>query len=351
MKKLEKMDRELLQMIQERAQLSEQAARARMDAAEPLYDLQGERARIEKLVESSKGPLDKFCVRGVFRELFSGSRALVKPLRVAYLGPRYSYSHLAALECFGDSAELIPEATISAVFDAYNRAQVDYGLVPIENSTDGRVVDTLEMFVRLQSAQICGEVQLRIHHYLLGKCSPGDIQEVYSKPQALSQCRNWLAKHLSHARPVEMASTAAAARLAAEKPGAAAIASRQAGVHYGLNVVSENIEDNANNITRFAVIGSQPAERTGNDKTAAMFEIPHVPGALADAMAVFKRNEINLTWIESFPMADAENEYLFFVEMEGHPEDQEITKMTQALRRKTVRMEVLGAYAKTSPVD
>ena len=197
-------------------------------------------------------------MRAIFRELLSGTRALAKTLRVAYLGPTYSYSHLAAIERFGNSAELVPVATIAAVFEELSRKHVDFGLVPIENSTDGRVADTLDMFTRLP-VRICGEVQLRIHHYLLGKCARGEIKEVYSKPQALSQCRDWLAKHLPLARPVEMTSTAAAAQLAAEKPGAAAIASLQAGVNYGLNVLAEKIEDNANNITRFAVIGDHEA--------------------------------------------------------------------------------------------
>ncbi len=226
---------------------------------------------------ANRGPLHAEAVRAIFRELLSGSRALLRPKHVVYLGPEYSYSHLAAVEQFGLSSELIPVATIAAVFDAVNRGQADFGLVPIENSTDGRVADTLDMFARLP-LRICGEVQLRIHHYLLGKCSRSEVREVYSKPQALSQCRAWLARHLPEARLVEMASTTAAARLATEKPGAAAIASRQAGVNYGLDVIAADIEDNRHNVTRFAVIGDHSAARSGNDKTSLMFELPHQPG-------------------------------------------------------------------------
>ncbi len=174
---------------------------------------------------------------------------------------------------------------------------------------------------------------------------------MYSKPQALSQCREWVAKHLPQARTIEMTSTAAAAQLAAERPGAAAIASLQAGVNYGLTVLAENIEDNKNNITRFAVIGDHEGRRTGRDKTATMFEIQHTPGSLADAMTVFKRNRINLTWIESFPMPNTESEYLFFVEMEGHHSDAKIKRALAALQRKTERLEILGSYAKSSPVE
>ena len=150
--------------------------------------------------------------------------------------------------------------------------------------------------------RICGEVELRIHHSLLGKCPRTEVREVYSKPQALSQCRNWLAKHLPSARTIEVTSTSTAAQLAVEKPGAAAIASLQAGVRYGLDVLAENIEDNPFNTTRFAVIGDHPSPRTGNDRTAMLFQVEHRPGTLADAMVIFKRNKLNLTWIESFPL-------------------------------------------------
>ena len=173
------------------------------------------------------------------------------------------------------------------------------------------------MFARLP-VRICGEVQLRIHHNLLAKCPRAEVQEVFSKPQALSQCRDWLSKHLPWARVVEMNSTAAAAQLAAGKPGAAAIASREAAASYGLEVVAADIEDNKGNFTRFAIIGGEAAPRTGQDKTALMFEIPHRPGSLADVMGVFKRGRLNLTWIESFPLLGTPNEYLFFVELEGH---------------------------------
>jgi chorismate mutase/prephenate dehydratase len=347
---LDKVNRELVRLLNEHARLAEQWARGRSEEGGLLHDSHAEQLLLQQVVETNRGPLSERCVRAVFRELISGTRTLLKPLRVAYLGPTYSYSHLAAVERFGSSAELVPVATIAAVFEELNRAQVNFGIVPIENSTDGRIVDTLGMFTRLP-VRICGEVQLRIHHFLLGKGERADVLEVYSKPQALSQCREWIAKHLPQARTIEMTSTAAAAQLAAEKHGAAAIASLQAGVNYGLTVLADNIEDNKNNITRFAVIGDHEGRRTGRDKTAAMFQIPHTPGSLADAMTVFKRNRINLTWIESFPMPNTESEYLFFVEMEGYHTDAKIKRALTALQRKTERLEILGSYAKSSPVE
>ena len=338
-----------MQLLGEHAVLSDRLRRARLDAGGPALDLESEQQALQEMLNSHKGPLPEHCVRAILRELFSGTRALAKTLKVAYLGPAYSYSHLAALERFGSSAELIPVSTIPAVFEELGRKHVDFGLVPIENSTDGRVVDTLNMFTRMP-LRICGEVQLRIHHYLLGKCERSEIKEVYSKPQALSQCRDWLTKHVPLARLVEMTSTAAAAQLAADKFGAAAIASIQAGVNYNLNVIAEQIEDNKNNITRFAVIGDHEARRTGRDKTAMMFEIAHLPGSLADALTAFKRNRLNLTWIESFPMPGTQSQYLFFVELEGHHNDKRVQRAISALQRKTVRLEVLGSYARSEPI-
>ena len=218
------------------------------------------------------------------------------------------------------------------MFEEVNRGHCDYGLVPIENSTDGRIADTLDMFTRLP-VQICGEVNFPIHHCLLGMCQRSEVQEVYSKAQPLSQCRNWLSRHLPQARTIEVTSTSTAAQLAKDKPGAAAIASAQAAVHYGLNVLAENIEDQQGNLTRFAVIGQHSGPRTGRDKTAIMFEVAHRPGSLADALGIFKRNRLNLTWIESFPIARPEGGYLFFVEMEGHQDDKRVVNATAASGR------------------
>jgi chorismate mutase/prephenate dehydratase len=256
---------------------------------------------------------------------------------------------LAAVERFGGAADLVPLASIPAVFEEVNRKQVNCGLVPIENSTDGRVVDTLGMFARLP-VRICGEVQLWIHHNLLARCDRSDVTEVYSRPQALSQCRNWLSKHLPSARVIEVTSTSTAAQLTQDKPGVAAIASKQAAVHYGLNVLVENIEDNQANLTRFAVIGEHPGARTGHDKTALMFELEHRPGSLADAMAVFKRNRLNMTWIESFPIPQKQGGYLFFVELAGHEGESRVRRATDALARRTVRFTVLGSYARSEPL-
>jgi chorismate mutase/prephenate dehydratase len=342
-KSIRELDRRLVQLLNERATLSQQLAHKSHPNGGTEFDLAAESHTIDSATGASRGPLSDHTIRSVMRELVSGTRSLLKPLRAVYLGPEYSYSHMAAEERFGDSAELVPVATIAAVFEEIQREQADFGLVPVENSTDGRVADTLEMFARMP-VRVCGEVQLRIHHHLLAKCRREEVREVYSKPQALSQCRDWLATHLPDARVMESTSTAAAARLAAKKTGVAAIASRRAGSRYGLDLIAPNIEDNRNNTTRFAVIGHDTGTRTGRDKTSVMFELAHRPGALADAMGIFKRHALNLTWIESFPMPGTANEYLFFIEFVGHETDESACRALASLQRKATRVVILGSY-------
>ncbi len=340
---LERIDANLVAVVNQRADLARQIGQWKRTAGEPIWVPGQEEDALARVAALDKGPLPPSCIRALFRELISGSRALLQNVRVAMLGPLYSYSHLAAIHRFGQSVEFVPVGTIAAVFEEVYRGQSDFGLVPIENSTDGRVADTLDMFTRMP-VRICGEVDLEIHHTLLGKCARSEIREVYSKPQALSQCRNWLARHLPAARTVEVTSTSTAAQLASEKPGAAAIASLQAGIHYGLTPLAEKIEDNAANKTRFAVIGEHSAPRSGRDKTAMLFQVEHRPGALADAMNIFKRNRLNLTWIESFPIPGSDRAYLFFVEMEGHETDTRVRRAVGALERKTLRLEILGSF-------
>jgi len=346
-KEIQRVDRDLVKLLADRARAAQKLAKLRQDDGAALFDLTEEQQSLAELLTQNKGPLNEAALRSIYREILGAARSLVKPIRVAYLGPKYSFSHLAAIDRFGDGPDLTPVATIKAVFESLHFHQTDFGIVPIENSTDGRIVDTLDMFARLPT-RITGEVQIAIHHHLLGKGSRGEVIEVYSKPQALSQCREWLAKNLPQAKAVEMTSTAIAAQIAADKPGAAAIASLEAGMHYGLTAIDSNIEDNKHNLTRFAVIGGEMPHRTGRDKTALMFEIPHKPGSLADAMLVFKRSRLNLTWIESFPMPNSKNEYLFFVELEGHQTDSRVKRALEALRRKTARLDVLGSYARAA---
>ncbi|TWU42817.1 prephenate dehydratase [Novipirellula artificiosorum] len=279
----------------------------------------------------------------ILKHIASVCLATVTELRVAFLGPKYSYSHLAAIKYFGEGADVAPVGSIAAVFEAVTRGDVTAGLVPIENSTDGRIVDTLGLFIRKQ-AHICGEVVLPIHHNLLSSSPRESIREIHSKPQVLSQCRKWLASHFPDAKLVESGSSTAAAQWAASQPGAAAVASIEAGRQYRLDVLAANIEDNSNNVTRFAVLGKEHPQRTGDDKTSLLFQVNHQPGALADVMTVFKANRLNLTWIESFPSPDTRAEYLFFVELTGHQDDPAVAAALQTLSQQAQRLEVLGSY-------
>ncbi|MEM8943757.1 MAG: prephenate dehydratase [Planctomycetota bacterium] len=343
-RQLDKIDREILALLSQRAELT--SARGEDD---PVANRVADDASLKKIVEQNGGPLTNTAVRAVFRELLGGARAIGAKLRVAYLGPEFTYSHLAAIEYFGQASDLVPVGTIASAFEEVEQAQADYGIVPIENSTDGGIVDTLECLVR-SPVQICGEVPLHIHHCLLGVCARNEVRKVYSKPQALSQCRNWLSKHIPSAELCPVASTADAAKRAGKEKGAAAIASEQAGVNHSLSVLARNIEDNRDNVTRFAVIGAQRSPKTGKDKTSLVFEISHEPGALADAMGIFKRQKLNMTWIESFPMPGQRGRYLFFVEFLGHSDDLRARRALASLEKKTERLTILGSYAQAEPI-
>jgi chorismate mutase/prephenate dehydratase len=349
-RELADLDRELVRLLHHRAELVQKTVQeADTSPSKALASaLVGE--QLQKIAAETTGPLPVRCIEGVVRELVSGCRALVREPRIAILGPLYSYTHLAAIHRFGQSVEYVPVGNIAAVFEEVRGGHSDYGLAPIENSTDGRVVDTLDMFIRMP-VRVTGQIDLRIHHTLLGKCPRAEVKEVYSKPQAISQCRNWLAKHVPGARTIEVTSTSTAAQLASEKPGAAAIASFQAGVHYGLDVLAEKIEDNPANTTRFAVIGGETPAKTGNDRTAVLLEIEHRPGALAEAMMIIKRNRLNMTWIESFPIPGSQRGYFFFVEMEAHESDSRLKKAVGQLQKKTIRLEILGSFPAAKTVE
>jgi chorismate mutase / prephenate dehydratase len=342
---IDKLDIQIVKLINERASLAVEIGRHKNDQSAEVFVPAREEEVYKNVVEANKGPLDESTVRAVFREIMSGARALQKIVKVAYLGPEYSFSHLAAVERFGQAVEFMRVGSIAAVFEEVNRLHADFGVVPLENSTDGRVADTLDMFLRLSQIKIVAEVRMRVHHNLLANCEQQQIRRVYSKAQALSQCRNWLSKNVPHASLHEVSSTAVAAELAHNEPGAAAVASRQAAVKYGLRVLFENIEDAPHDETRFAVVGHQECGRTGHDKTAILFRVPHQPGALVNALDVFKSHKLNMTWIESFPAArGGKPEYVFFIDFEGHVEDPKVKKALNALQGHSEQLTVLGSF-------
>ncbi|GAB5444802.1 MAG: prephenate dehydratase [Fuerstiella sp.] len=347
---LAEIDQQLVELLNRRVNAFVDKITTSDSPREAVFDVQDDVKLWAMLEGVNDGPMSADELKAVFRPLLSAGRQRIRSDRVAYLGPAYSFTHLAAINRFGESSDLVPVSTIATVFEEVNRGHVDYGLVPIENSTDGRIVDTLDMFTRLP-LRICGEVQLHVHHNLLARCDRSEITEIYSKPQALSQCRDWLAKNMAHARLIEVTSTSTAAQLARDKPGAAAVASQQAASQYGIQIVADCIEDNRNNITRFAIIGTSIAAATGHDRTALLLQIPHQPGSLSDALQVFKKCKVNLTWIESFPLRTPETGYLFFLDFEGHVTDAKIRRTLKELEKMADRLEILGSYPRSEPLN
>jgi chorismate mutase/prephenate dehydratase len=348
---IDKLDLQLLELLNRRAAIAARIGKVKSEKGGEVFSAAREEEVLNNVLAANKGPLQDLTLKAIFRELISGSRAIQRVQKIAFLGPVYSYSHIAALERFGEAVSYLQTATIAAVFEEVGRKHADYGVVPLENSTDGRITDTLDMFIRMPQIKICAEIRLRIHHHLLANCQQTEIRRVYSKAQALSQCRNWLSKNLPHASLHEVSSTADAARLVQTEPNVAAVASRQAAVRYGLNVLYHNIEDSPFNETRFAVVGQADSARTGHDKTALMFQTSNTPGALADVLVIFKQNKINLTWVESFPYREAKGEYVFFLELEGHREDPKVRRALGAMEQTCDTVSVLGSFPAAQPAD
>jgi chorismate mutase/prephenate dehydratase len=337
---LQQLDQEILALVNRRTALVAEQLRGDAMVALPTAISLAERTVDSVTYEHE---LPAISQRAILRHIVSACYQASRSERVAFLGPVDSYSHLAAMEYFGEGTELSPVASIGAVFEAVDRGDCQYGIVPIENSTDGRIVDTLG---RLAGGEvnITGELLLAIHHNLLSHSPRDQITQVHSKPQALSQCRGWLAAHLPNVQLVETASTTTAAEAAAATPGIAAVASLAAAARYGLPVVQASIEDNRNNVTRFAVLGAGQPAATGDDKTTLLFEVEHRPGALADVMGIFRDHQLNLTWIESFPQPGRPNEYFFIVEFPGHQTESSVIGVVAALRQQTQHVAVLGSY-------
>lgn len=341
---IDKLDVQILDLLNKRASVAGQIGKVKADQGGEVFSAAREEEVMNNVLGANKGPLQEVTLRAIFRELISGSRAVEKVQRVAFLGPEYSYSHLAALERFGEAIGYNRTGSIAAVFEEVQRKHADFGVVPLENSTDGRIADTLDMFIRIPGIQICAEIRMRVRHHLLANCQQTEVRRVYSKEQALSQCRTWLSKNLPHATTHPVASTSDAAKLVLSEPNVAAVASRQVAVRWGINILCHNIEDSPFNETRFAVIGRTDSAKTGRDKTAMMFQISNSPGALADVLAIFKQNKLNLSWIESFPYREAKGEYVFFLDFDGHREDPKVRKTISSMEALCDSLHVLGSF-------
>ena len=342
--RIDEIDRQLLGLLSQRAELSLEIGRAKRESGEPVLVPQREQEILDELARLNPGPLSAGAIRAIWSEVLSASRCLQRPFRVSYLGPPGTNTHLAALRHFGSSAEFVPVRGIPDVFEEVERDRTEVGLVPVENSSEGVVNHTLDGLIDSELL-ICGEVSLEIHHHLLSRAADlGEIKRVYSHPQALAQCRGWLGRHLPDAEVVEMPSTSVAAEQAALDTTTAAVASELAGQLYRLQPLRERIEDHANNVTRFLVIGRRPAGRTGRDKTSILFSIRDEVGTLHRILEPFASARLSLTKIESRPTRRRPWEYVFFVDFEGHRDEPVTQGVLAAVRERCLFLKVLGSY-------
>lgn len=342
--RIDQLSLEILKLVSERAQHAIEIGRLKHSNGGPVYQPAREREVIESVIAANPGPLTADHVRRIFVEIISACRALEDVPRVAYLGPEHTYSHEAARSCFGGSAEFVPLESLALVFQEIQNGRTDFGVVPVENSTEGSITLTLDLLVDT-SLVIIGEVLLPIRHALMSReGDPEKIAKIVSHQQSLGQCRSYLAAKFPSRELEAVASNAFAARRAAEDPSLGAIASVAAAEAYGLKVMAENIQDVAQNTTRFLVVGTRPMTRSGRDKTTLLFAVPDKVGALNQVLNLFARNRINISKIESRPLRGRSWEYLFFVDLEGHRDDPRVKKALAALEHRTLFSKVLGSY-------
>lgn len=341
---IDHLDDRIIDLLNARAKCAIAVGKLKAEHSQRAYVPERERAVLDRLMKKSKGPLMPDALRQIYKEVISASLALESPLDVSFLGPEATFTHEATKRHFGMSARLSARRTIPEVFDDVERDRSDYGVVPIENSTEGVVSHTLDSFVT-SDLIISAEVLLSVSHHLLSRNgSIGGITKVYSHPQALAQCRNWLSQNLPGVPLIDVSSTARAAQLAAEDSSAAAIASDLAASIYGLQIASSHLEDLKSNMTRFLVIGTEEAAPTGEDRTSIMFSLKHAPGILYKAIAPFGKHGVNLSRIESRPSRKRAWEYLFFVDVDGHRLDPNVNDAIEELAEASVFMKVLGSY-------
>ena len=344
---IDELDHRLVELLNARARIVVDIGRIKHQSGAPIYAPDREKIVLERIRGANKrigGPLPDSCLEAIYRELMSGSFALERPLRVAYLGPQGSFSHLASLKKFGSSVEHEPVAGISNVFNEVARGHADLGLVPIENSTVGGIIESMDAFLEHRTVSIVAEVLIAIHSHLLANCAPEEVKVIYSKAEALDQCRNWISATFRDVQRTPVASSSKAAEMAAKEPGSAAIGSSLAAELYGLRTLYANIEDNPANVTRFFAIGKQPAKRTGDDKTSIIFTTAHKSGALVDVLDVFRRWGINLTNIDTRPSQRRNFEYYFFVDLSGHYEDEPVRRALDEAKAHCNMLTVLGSF-------
>lgn len=343
-KAIDEADRKILALVNKRLSIASKIGRIKQSKNMPVVDFSRERAVLDRMQELNEGPMPDKSLRHLYTEIIAASRRIQQPVEVAYLGPEATFTHIAAMNHFGHSTIFVPMPSIIEVFDEVDKRRRPFGVVPVENSMEGAVNLTLDLF-QDADVRICGEVYTNISHDLLSaENAISSIKTIFSHPQAFAQCRKWLGKNLPGLDHTQCSSTSEAAKMAAKTPGAAAIASSQAAIAYDLNSLSSNIQDAAHNITRFLVIGTDKVRPTGKDKTSLLFATPHIPGALHSVLKPIAESGLNMVKLESRPSKSASWHYLFFVDLEGHLKDPAVKEVFEKMQQICAYVKWLGSY-------
>ena len=346
--KIDELDSQLLKLINERASLAKEVARTKIAEGEQtcFYRPDREALVLRRIMEMNQGPLSGPTAVRFFRELMSACLALEKPMEVAFLGPEGTFTQQAAFKHFGHGVKTVAVASINEIFSAVESNKCQFGVVPVENSTEGVINHTLDRFLT-STLKICGEVEIKVQQNLMGlSANLAEVVEVYSHQQSLAQCRKWLDNHLPNIRVTAVSSNAEAARLASLNPQTVAIAGRVAAEIYNLTIIEKNIEDEANNTTRFIIIGQQTSTATGNDKTSLIVSTGNQPGALYKTLEPFARFGIDMVNIESRPSRQGLWDYIFFIDIEGHSDDKLISQALELVKENVHMLKLLGSYPK-----
>lgn len=341
--KIDAIDKKIIQLLNMRARVTLDVSKVKRKSGQSIYSPDREREVLRKIAAINKGPLAPLALEAIYREVMSCSLSLDKPLKIAYLGPEATFTHLAALKRFGSQVEYVACHSITDVFVDVEKGAADYGVVPIENSIEGAVSHTLDMFMD-SDLKICAQIILDVAHNLLANCTKSSIKRVYSIFQVFGQCRIWLQENLPNVDKIEVSSTTRAAQIAAKEKFSACIASTLAARVYKLKILVSGIEDSPHNITRFLVIGKTDVPQTAYDKTSIMFSIKDRVGALHDMLLPFKKYKINLTKIESRPSKRKAWDYYFFMDLEGHKDEPRVKRAILELENKCNFLKVLGSY-------
>jgi chorismate mutase/prephenate dehydratase len=347
-KHIDDLDGQLLDLLSVRADLVHQVGEVKKRDGLQIYAPEREEALLRRLIERNRGRLPEKSIRAIYREIMSAALALEDDLKIAYLGPEGTWTHQAAIKKFGHSVAYTSQPNFAEVFDQVSRRRADYGVVPIENSTEGAVSHTLDLFVD-SPLQICAQILLRIENGLMAAIPRDQVKTLYSHPQVFGQCRNWILRNFPEADLVEVSSTTRAAQLAKENAaqGAAALGGALAAEMNGLAMLESSIQDRATNTTRFLVIGEKTCPPTGKDRTSILFAIHDRPGSLVRALQAFDQFQINMSKIESRPSKRKDWEYVFYVDLAGHCDDPELKNAIEELEKHCSMVKLLGSYPDT----